>query len=217
MQEFIFLFDCPEPVSDIPRASTVLRSADFGPVLRRSIETPGFLDSLASQRMRLRASIKRFARFAVVGITAHFPFFQREETIGDSGRSAVTGFAFERSRTKFPERNASARIAARRTQAEKLYAREDPFLVRRKNETMAKRSAVYAFEAPSFANLLRSRAKLGIKNNFVREMTPLQIEHFFPRSPTFCVFLLTGFSHPTILRFQIRGNVVAPGGPGRGC
>jgi hypothetical protein len=118
MQEFIFLFDCPEPVSDIPRASTILRSAAFGPVLRRSIETPGFFDLLASQRMRLSASIKRFARFAVVGIA--LPIFPKGRNDRGSGRSAVTGCAFERTRTKFPERTASARIAARRTQAENV-------------------------------------------------------------------------------------------------
>jgi hypothetical protein len=66
-------------------------------------------------------------------------------------------------------------------------------------------------------NFLCSRTKLAAKNGRVREMTPLQIEHFLRTVPTFCVFLLTGFSRTTILRFQIRGNVEAPGGPGRGC
>jgi phenylalanine-4-hydroxylase len=53
---------------------------------------------------------------------------------------------------------------------------------------------------------LRSSAKLGMKNNVVREMTPLQIEQFLDFLTTFCVFPLTGFLHPTILRFQIRGT-----------
>jgi hypothetical protein len=52
-----------------------------------------------------------------------------------------------------------------------------------------------------------------MKNNVVREMTPLQIEQFLDFLTTFCVFPLTGFLHPTILRFQIRGDVEAPGGP----
>jgi hypothetical protein len=53
---------------------------------------------------------------------------------------------------------------------------------------------------------LRSSAKLGIENNVVREMTPLQIEQLLGFLTTFCVFPLTGFLHPTILRFQIRGT-----------
>jgi len=55
-------------------------------------------------------------------------------------------------------------------------------------------------------NFLRLSAKPGIENNVVREMAPLQIGQFLDFLTTFCVFLLTEFLHPTILRFQIRGT-----------
>jgi hypothetical protein len=79
---------------------------------------PRFFGLLVSQRTRLSASIKRFAYFAGVGILTHFRFFSKGKKPPGSGRAAVTCCAFERSRTKLPERTASARIAALRTQAE---------------------------------------------------------------------------------------------------
>ena len=196
----------------------MVRFADFGSVLRRSIATPRFFGLLVSQRTRLSDSIKHFAYFAGVGILTHFDFSPKGRNDRGSGRAAVPCCAFERSRTRLPERTASARIAALRAQAENFTLEKI-----RSFRLQEKRSDGRALSGLRVQGSLVSESfcvrvpNWESKNNLVREMTPLQIEHFFCMSPTFCVFLLTGFSHPTILRFQIRGNVVAPGGPGRGC
>src|SRR5262245_13526730 len=54
------------------------------------------------------------------------------------------------------------------------------------------------------------------KQNSCECKTTTTNRHGAKKSTTCRVFLLTAFSHGSILRIQIRGNVEAPGGPSRG-